>query len=155
MPLDLFSHFIKSGHPKLIAPQSMFPIPSEWHFEEGDRVYILDDSDPPAYKSGVISTVRTESADVDTEDGIVTLSWLRIRKVVCEGDFVEITDGNHRGQTGWVDVVKPYSQVVNIIRLQDEDQDKLSSDYVQVCQIPSEFPCAHILLRRSKYIRIC
>ena len=78
-------------------------------------MYIVDDSDPPAYESGVISTVWTESADVDTKDGIVTLSWLKFCKVVCEGDFVEITDGNHREQTGWVDVVESHSQVVNII----------------------------------------
>jgi hypothetical protein len=154
MPLDLFSHFYQSSHPKLFTPQSTFPIPSEWHFEEGDRVYIVDDSYPPAYESGVISTIRTQSADVDTKDGIVTLPWSKIRKVVCEGDFVEITSGNHRGQTGWVGVINPYSQVVNIIRSRDENHDKLSSD-CSVCQIPSEFPCAHILLRCSKYIQIC
>jgi hypothetical protein len=95
MPLDLFSLFVKSRHPKLIAAESTYPIPSEWHFEEGDQVCIVDDSYPPTYKSGVISTLWTDLVDVTTKEGIVCLPWLKVRKVICEGDFVEITGGIH------------------------------------------------------------
>lgn len=136
MPLILFSLFMASRHPKLIASESTFPIPSEWDFEEGDQVYIVDDSYPPAYKSGVISTLRTDSADVTTKEGIVCLPWFKICKVICEGDFVEVTGGTFRGWTGWVDGIPLYSQVVNIIPF--GDQDKLLS--TQVCQIQNEFP---------------
>jgi hypothetical protein len=46
MPLQYFSRFWESCHPRLTT----FPRPSEWCLAEGDAVYIVDDSDPPSYK---------------------------------------------------------------------------------------------------------
>ena len=134
MPLEYFELFRISRHPRLTT----FPRPSEWCFAEGDAVYILDDSYPPAFKSGVISTIRDDSAELDTNEGIVCVGWLNICKIIRVGDFVEVTGGMHEGKSGWVEEVDISSctQVANVIQLVDEE--KPQSDRCEVCPISNE-----------------
>jgi hypothetical protein len=125
--LECFGLFRESGHPKLISSKSAFPRPLEWHFSEGDEVYIIDDEGTwpnYLYKSGHISTLRNESVEVETERGIVVASWMAICRVIRVSDFVEVMGGLHKGQRGWVDAVEinPDTQVASIIRLLDEEK---------------------------------
>ena len=130
IPLECFSRFRESGHPRLTA----FPKPSEWCFAEGDAVYIEEGL---KYKSGIISAIRDDSAEVNTDEGIPCFrSWLQICKAICVGDFVEVTFGIHNGQRGWVDEVNLYSQAANVIQLVDEE--KPLSDRCEVCTILNE-----------------
>jgi hypothetical protein len=146
MPLESFSLFRESCHPKLTA----FPRPSEWCFTEGDAVYVVDDSYPPAYKHGVISTIQNDSAELDTDEGIVCVRWLDICKDIRVGDFVEVTGGMHQGQRCWVDEVQLADQVANVIQLVEKE--KLSeSDRTEVCPIPNDDHLMPIFpLRRSR-----
>jgi len=135
-----------------MASQSSFLKPSEWHFAESDEVYILDDSNP--HKTGVISTLRSDTVEVSTEEGIVCVPWLKIRKVIRQGDFVEVTGGMYLGQTGWVGSLQDHiglfglarfeglGQVANIIKI--EDKEKPLSDRTQVFPIP--FECSALVL---------
>ena len=131
MPLQFFWRFRESCHPRLTA----FPKPSEWCFAEGEEVYVIDRESYPS-ESGVISTIRDDSAELDTNEGICCVHWLNICKIICVGDFVEVTGGMHKGQHGWVDEVNLYTQVANIIRLVDKE--KPVFDRCEVCPIPNE-----------------
>ncbi len=93
MPLQYFLLFWESGHSRLTT----FPRPSEWCFAEDDVIYIVDDSYLPSYKSSIISTIRDNSAELDTDEGIIHVSWLKICKIIRVGDFVEVTGGMHKG----------------------------------------------------------
>lgn len=155
MPFESFCLFLESRHPTLMAARSSFPKPVEWHFAEGDEVSILDNPDKPAF----ISTLRSDSVELSTEEGIVCVPWLKVSKVIREGDFVEVTGGVHLGRTGWVgglhaEIVCPWlddtriaEQVANIIQI--EDKEKPLSDRTQVFSVPNpnECSCAHIPLR--------
>jgi hypothetical protein len=134
MPIHLFDLFRESLHPNLKACETTFPKPSEWCFAEGDEVYIRDESFPPSYKSGTISLLQTDSVDLATKEGIMNVPWLDIRKVIREGDYVEITGGMYQGQTGWVVTTQNYHHLVTII-LQFEEKETLLSDGMEVCQI--------------------
>jgi len=138
MPLHLFNLFWESLHPKLEARASTFPKPSEWCFAEGDEVNIVDRSYSRPYKpeSGTISLLRTDSVDITTKKGIMNVPWLDIRKVIREGDYVEITGTMYQGQTGWV-VTTPdkYAQVVTIIPQFEEKETLLSESRMEVSQI--------------------
>ena len=148
MPFQLLCLFLESCHPTLMASLSSFLKPSEWHFAESDEVYILDDSNP--HKTGVISTLRSDRVEVSTEEGIVCVPWLKIRKVIRQGDFIEVTGGMYLGQTGWVGELEEqiewaYSlrlQVATIIRI--EDKEKRLSERTQVFPIP--FECSALAL---------
>jgi hypothetical protein len=144
---------MESCHPKLMASTTSFLKPLEWHFAEGDEVYILDELN----KSGVISTLRSDSVELTTEEGIVHVPWLKISKAIRQGDFVEVTGGMYLGQTGWVgelreetrwfgrddsdddnDGGRPVVQrVANIVRI--EEKEKPLSDRTQVFPIPFEY----------------
>ena len=113
-----------------------FPKPSEWCFAEDDAVYIVDDSNPPSYKSGIISTIRDDSAELDTDEGIICVGWLKICKIIHVGDFVEVTGGMHKGQSGWVEEVDLDTKVANVTQLVDEE--KPQSDRCEVCPILNE-----------------
>ena len=132
IPLEFFGLFRLSGHPKIIPPEHALPKPSEWHFIEGEEVYIVDPyEDPqPQYKSGFISKLRYDAAELDTNEGIVIVPWAAICKVMRIGDFVEVTSGLHKDQKGWVDAVNLYAGMANIIQL--VDQAKSFSDRVEV-----------------------
>lgn len=150
MPLESLWRFVESCHPKLMASTTSFLKPFEWHFAEGDEVYILEESN----KSGVISTLQSDSVELTTEEGIVRVPWLKISKAgIRQGDFVEVTGGMHLGQTGWVgelreetrwfgrendDGGRPVVQrVANIVRI--EEKEKPLSDRTQVFPIPFEY----------------
>ncbi len=126
--LECFRLFRISGHPKLILSKSAFPRPLEWHFTEGEEVYILEDLPwwigKVSYKSGRLSTLRNNSAEVETEEGIVVVSWMSICRVIRIGDFVEVIGGLHKEQRGWVDMVDIcyQTQLANVIRLLDEEK---------------------------------
>ena len=139
MSLDALCLFHESLHPKLV--ESSFLKPKEWHFAEGDEVYSVD-----LDKSGVISMVRSDSVEISTKEGIVCVPWLNIRKVIRQGDFVEVTGGMYLGWSGWVgdlhelegsrvdcndDVYSRLKgQMASIIKI--EDKEKPLSDRTQV-----------------------
>ena len=146
MPLDLLCLFLESCHPTL-TPSCSFLKPSEWHFVEGDEVsYTVDNS---YYKSGMISTLRSDAVELSTKEGIVCVPWLKIRKVIRQGDFVEVTGGIYQGWTGWVGEVQVHEhmgskgnirfggQVATIIKI--EDKEKSLSDRTQVFPMPFEY----------------
>lgn len=155
MPFKLFCLFLESRHPTLMASLSSFLKPSEWHFSENEEVNIVD---IPSYKSGVISTLRSDTAEVSTEEGIVCVPWLRIRKVIRQGDFVEVTGGMYLGQTGWVSELDNLAgssdqsgcfliQTANIINIDigDNDSEKPLSDQ-QTQVFPISFECPTLVL---------
>ncbi len=110
IPFELLCLFLESRHPTLMASRSSFLKPSEWHFAENDEVYIdpsqlhpsIWDPNPSPLKTGVVSAIRSDTVEVSTEEGIVCVPWLKISKVIRQGDFVEVTGGKYLGQTGWV-----------------------------------------------------
>ena len=157
IPLEAFSLFRLSGHPELISSKSSFPKPSEWYFCEGEEACMIDHSIsswPPSYKSGIISTLRDDAVELDTEEGIVVVSWTAIYKVMRIGDFVKVTGGLHKDQKGWVDEVNLGTAVANIIRMVDEGTPVFG--HVEVGPILNEWPPhAQIPVRPSKYQSIC
>jgi transcription elongation factor len=136
IPLESFILFRASGHPQLIKSKDTFPRPSEWYFQEGEEVYNTVEPipsawwEPTSYKSGFISKLRDDAAELDTEEGIVVVPWMAICKVVRIGDFVEVSGGLHKEQKGWVDEVELDNQVANVIRMVDEG--KPISGHVEV-----------------------
>jgi len=147
MPIALFCLFLESRHPKLVASESTFPRPLEWQFDEGEEVLIHSSK-----KRGIVTALWPDSVEVlATGEGDVRVPWLDIRKVVSEGDFVEVTGGVYRGQKGWVNImatggvyqghlgwIHTMNDVVGIVK--DPDGQKLSTpDSVKVCDIPKDF----------------
>jgi hypothetical protein len=132
IPLASFSHFCGSRHPKF-SRKTRFPRPLEWIFAESEKVYIVDDSSPPSYKSGPISTLRDDSAEVETDEGTVIVPWVAICKVINVGDFVEVTGGSQKEQRGWVDEVDLRTRLANVISLVDGERP--ISDYPEVRRI--------------------
>jgi hypothetical protein len=132
MPLNLFSFFWESQHPTL--KKSVFPRPSEWHFAEGDEVYLSSD----IQKKGTIRTVRPESADVDLASGgdLITAPLLHVHRVVRISDFVKVTGGTHQGLRGWVIEVEEVFALQHsaTIILVADDTDTLYS-HVEVCGV--------------------
>jgi ribosomal protein L24 len=134
MSLESFQFFRFSGHPKFIT----FPRPSEWHFAEGDEVYIL-----PSYadlwalppKSGTITTLRKDSLEFTTSHGLLRATWSEVCKFIREGDFVEVTGGMHRGRRGWVVDVDLLKGEANIVPIGDD-----KTDCAEVCSPPTEHP---------------
>ena len=149
MPFESCCLFLESRHPTL---SFFFLKPSEWHFAESDEVQIDVHPDRPSYKTGVISTLRSDTVEVSTEEGIVCVSWLKIRKVIHQGDFVEVTGGMYLGQTGWVVGLEDLTgwsvdhyfsiQMVNILKT--EDKGKQLSESIQVFSIL--FECLALVL---------
>jgi len=158
IPLESFILFRASGHPRLLESKSTFPRPSEWHFLEGEEVYNTDERipkpffEPTLYKSGFISKIRDDAAELNTEEGTVVVPWMAICKVVRVGDFVEVTAGLHKEQKGWVDGVELDTQVANVIRMVDEGFRKPIAGHIEVRPVLNECPPhAHIPVRCSKY----
>jgi hypothetical protein len=126
IPLESFSLFRSSFHPEIISSKSAFPRPTEWYFAEGEEACVgvkrvsLWDPSPPSYKTGYISKLRDDAAELDTKEGIVIVPWMDICKVVCIGDFVEVTGGLHKEQRGWVDQVDLEVKLANIIAMADD-----------------------------------
>jgi hypothetical protein len=87
-----------------------------------------------------------------TEEGVICVPWLGIHKVICPGDFVEVTGGVYLGQTGWVGELEEQigsmgdtmirRQMANIIKI--EEKEKPLSDRTQVFPIP--FECSALVL---------
>ena len=137
MSLESFQFFRFSGHPKFIT----FPRPSEWHFAEGDEVYIL-----PSYadlwalppKSGTITTLRKDSLEFTTSHGLLRATWSEVCKFIREGDFVEVTGGMHRGRRGWVVDVDLREGAANIVPIGDDERQL--ADCAEVRSPPTEHP---------------
>jgi hypothetical protein len=133
IPLSLFLLFRFSRHPKLLA----FPKPLEWKFYQGDDILVLSNHDAwiPTRTQGVITALRPDSVEVDlTGKGIASVPWSDIRKFVCDGDFVEVTGGEYRGRSGWVNKTQyefSSDDVVSIVELQDGE--KPLSERIEVC----------------------
>ena len=164
MPFESFCLFLQSRHPTLVASQSSFLRPSEWHFAENEEVFVEDSTWLASRKTGVVSTLRSDAVEVSTEEGIVCVPWLRIRKVIREGDFVEVTGGKYLGQTGWVCEVQGLCgslgdgcfeiAMAKIIGIEDEE--KPLSERTQVCfpkRLNAQLLCSYPL-RYSMYLSI-
>ena len=162
IPFKSLCLFLEICHPTVMASRSSFPKPLEWHFAEGDAVSYtvnFDDDSSPKSESCVISTLRSDAVELSTEEGTVCVPWLKIKRVLHEGDFVEVTGGKYLGCRGWVGELREMfgsqdndyrlvGKVANIINI--EDKDKPLSERTQVFDpIPNECSCAHIPLRRS------
>ena len=144
IPFEFFNLFRLSGHPELIASDLKYPRPSEWLFAESDEVFIVDNSvRPPSFKAGVISALRTDSAELDTEEGTVSVPWLKLCKVIRGGDFVEVTGGIHQGWTGIVVKVHMSYLVASIIPTGDE---KESLNCSEVCPILHDHPALALII---------
>lgn len=107
--------------------------------------------------------------ELSTKDGIVCVPWLKIRKVLRQGDFVEVTGGMYLGHTGWVseleelhgstdDDVRFITQVAKIIKI--EDKEKPLSDRTQVFPIMFEFSALDLIYpsdnrRVRQFIKAC
>jgi hypothetical protein len=143
IPLKSFNLFHFSGHPELIASNLKYPRPSEWLFAESDEVFIMDNSVwPPSFKAGIISALRTDSAELDTKEGTVSIPWLNLCKVIHGGNFVEVTGGEHQGWTGIVVKVDMISMVASIIPTGDEN---MSLNCSEVCPILHEHPALALI----------
>jgi hypothetical protein len=112
--------------------------------------------------------LRSESVELSTEDGIVCVPWLKIRKVLRQGDFVEVTGGMYLGQTGWISELQGLpgsigdtlfmTQVANIIKI--EDKEMPLSDRTQVFPIPFESSALDLIFpsdnrRVYQFIKAC
>ena len=165
MPFEIFCRFLESRHPALMSSRSSFLKPLEWHFAEGDEAYIVNNGESD--KSGVVTALRSDAVELSTEEGIVSVPWLKIRKVIRQGDFVEVTGGMHLGSTGWVnelymqmgsrrnsdddnDYTWIFGQVANIIKI--EDKETTLSDRTQVFPIP--FRCSALVLIFLRYLML-
>lgn len=100
IPTSLLALFQRSRHPA-ISP-SKYPRPSEWIFEEGEHVRLVDST-----QQGLLQAIQPDFAEVDftSGEGVKPVPWYQLRKCIVPGDFVEATSGVLRGQTGWVDGV--------------------------------------------------
>jgi transcription antitermination factor NusG len=122
MPTAHFFLFQQSRHPTLLSAK--FPRPSEWSFDEGERVRVSSSG-----KLGVVKTVTTDTAEIDLADGegVTSVTWTNLRKYIVINDFVEIVSGPLREQTGWVEGTDGETvHVVELIsaeKLKDNAQD--------------------------------
>ena len=143
IPFKFFNLFRFSGHPELIASNLKYPRPSEWLFAESDEVFIVDNSVwPPSFKAGVISALRTDSAELDTKEGTVSVPWLKLCKVIRRGDFVEVTGGEHHGWTKIVVKVDMSSLVASIIPTGGKN---MTFNCSKVCPILHEHPALALI----------
>ena len=145
IPFKSFNFFRFSGHPELVASNLKYPRPSEWLFAESDEVFIVDNSVwPPSFKAGVISALRTDSAELDTKEGTVSVPWLKLCKVIHGGDFVEVTGGVHQGWMGMVVEVDMICLVATIIP-QATGDGKMSLNCSEVCPVLHEHPALALI----------
>ena len=70
---------------------------------------------------------------LDTDKGILYISWLKICKIIQIRDFIEVTGGMHKGQKGWVHEVDLHFKMAEVIQLVDKE--KPVSDCCEVCPI--------------------
>lgn len=117
IPWDHFTMFILSKHPNVNL--ASMPRPSEWTFVEEDKVIIR-----PSCKTGVLKSMGIDYAAVEiTEEGTFHFPWMDIRKAFNVGDFVSATDGDPRGNKGWVVELKDEIAVVCCVdEIMDNDQ---------------------------------
>jgi hypothetical protein len=146
MSLESFQFFHFSSHPKLIA----FPRPSEWHFAEGGKVYIMEGLYPRSPKFGFVTTLRKDSLQITTRDGPIDVTWLEVFKLIQEGEFVEVTGGTHRGRTGWVVGVVLDENVANIVPIGDDER----PDCAEVCSLPNERPDLVLILPQKLTLHV-
>lgn len=150
MPTSMFFLFQQSRHPTILAAR--FPRPTEWSFDEGDRVLISSSS-----KLGVIESVGTETAEVNlaSGEGIISVTWSELRKHIVIGDFVEVLSGPLRELTGWVEGVD--GETVHIIQhissetLEEDQHHRIKVDYMLACATCTNF---NFTCRNSKLILI-
>jgi hypothetical protein len=78
----------------------MFPQPTEWTFDENERVTVNSSG-----KRGVIKVSGPYTAEVDYSngEGMESVPWHDLCKDVVVGDFVVVAAGPDKGKMGWVD----------------------------------------------------
>lgn len=100
IPNHFFRLFKFSLHPSLDGCR--FLRPQEWIFEEDEKIEVCSSG-----RKGQVAAIATDYLEVYFEEGNSTARcpWDDVLKVVEVGDFVVVTSGLHRGQTGFVDWV--------------------------------------------------
>lgn len=95
IPWNHFIMFFSSSHPEIL-PESL-PRPQEWLFVIGDNITVCS-----LAKKGKIAKIEGSCAEVETEEGLLRVSWYNIRKHFVIGDYVRITGGLNLNANGWV-----------------------------------------------------
>ena len=96
--MQLFFLYQAADHPAVAT--STFPQPLEWHFAEGEAVWVH-----PSRQRCLIKAVRDTFAEVDfgVGEGIMRVPLSDLVKEFNPGDFVEVMSGPFQGQSGWVE----------------------------------------------------
>ena len=125
VPSQVLGLFKLSLHPSLTG--SVFPVPEEWIFEEGERVRVCSSK-----KEATITAVKSTHLEVDlaTNEGIEAVSWFNIRKVFSTGDFVTVTRGPSSGTMGWVERIA--DDTVSLLEYKEKGNLSTSSDDIKV-----------------------
>jgi transcription antitermination factor NusG len=114
--LSMPSHYIHifkfCCHPALDG--CTFPRPQEWMFEEGEQVVVRS-----SRRKAQVAAITPDHLEVDFgENETQRCPWDDVWKAVEVGDFVIVTSGLHRGETGFVDWVR--DDEVNLVEKQAE-----------------------------------
>jgi len=114
--LSMPSHYIQifkfCCHPALDG--CTFPRPQEWIFEEGEQVVVCS-----SRRKARVAAITPDHLEVDFgENETQCCPWTDVWKAVEVGDFVIVTSGCHREETGFVDWVR--DDEVNLVEKQTE-----------------------------------
>ena len=121
MPSHNFRLFQFCGHPALDGCK--FVRPQEWIFEEGEKVVVRSSG-----QKGHVVAIATDYLEVDFggENGASRCPWNDVQKAVEVGDFVVVTSGLHRMQTGFIDWVM--DDQVHLVEKQVESSGMVHDD---------------------------
>lgn len=104
IPSELIAFFLISTHP--VIRRATMPIPTHWHFDVGDSVWVPRPNISALMKGTIletnIDTMNRPMFVVETEEGSQLYSPLHLSKDVKPGDYVEILVGDEAGKTGFV-----------------------------------------------------
>jgi transcription antitermination factor NusG len=97
IPMQLLFLFQAADHPALAT--TTFPRPLEWHFAEGEAVWLHS-----SRQRCLIKAVGDNFAEVDFQmgEGIISVPLFDLVKEFHPGDYVEVMGGPFQGQSGWV-----------------------------------------------------
>lgn len=98
IPTHVLLLFQSANHPAYAT--SAFPRPLEWHFAEGEVVFVRHTG-----QRGLIKAVGDSFAEVEfrMDEDIVHVSMSNLLKRFEPGDFVEVMGGPFQGQSGWIE----------------------------------------------------
>jgi transcription elongation factor len=99
IPWRHFSMFLSSSHPDI--PPFGLPRPQEWSFVIGDDITFFSSA-----RKGRITLIKDSYAEVETDEGLLHISWHEIWKHFKVGDYVRIAGGLNANASGWVIEIK-------------------------------------------------